>query len=55
MCMRIFIQKCSQTPITTLQNKLGKKKTMHELSLDMNLPKAQNDFSRPVFISHVAV
>ena len=34
---------------------IRKEKTMHELSLDMNLAKAQNDFSRPVFISHVAV
>lgn len=53
--MRIFIQKGSLTSHNHFAKQTRKEKTMHELSLDMNLAKAQNDFSRPVFISHVAV
>ena len=49
MYMRIFIQKGSQTPITTLQNgskQTRKEQTMRELptsSLKMNFAKALND------------
>ena len=60
MYVRIFIQKGSQTPITTLQNsskQTRKEQTMRELStssLNMNFAKALiKRLLRQVFISRV--